>query len=328
MAGHSKWANIQHRKGKADKAKAKLFSKLAKEITVAAKSGMADVNFNPRLRLAVNNAKAASMPKDNIQRAIDKGAGGDATNYEAIRYEGFAPGGVGLIVECSTDNKNRAATDVRTAFTHHGGNLGQTGAVSSGFEHVGEIVYPPSAGTEDAIMEAALDAGASDVSSDEEGHYIYTARADLAEVASALETGQHGAGRRRECRQAHEDARRARGLRRRAERLRQLRDLGCRDGAAGRVAPIRALWLRRRIVGRLVESHARQVWLERHVTCIARGNQAIAGGGQLIDIPRLDRRQRVHARIAHFVRHPDPFRITDPLGIVRACTGKLDGLAR
>jgi YebC/PmpR family DNA-binding regulatory protein len=187
MAGHSKWANIQHRKGKADKAKAKLFSKLAKEITVAAKGGMADVNFNPRLRLAVNNAKAASMPKDNIQRAIDKGAGGDGANYEAIRYEGFAPGGVGLIVECSTDNKNRAATDVRTAFTHHGGNLGQTGAVSSGFEHVGEIVYPPEAGSEDAMMEAALDAGASDVSSDADGHYIYTARADLAEVASALE---------------------------------------------------------------------------------------------------------------------------------------------
>ncbi|HOZ26981.1 MAG TPA: YebC/PmpR family DNA-binding transcriptional regulator [Hyphomonadaceae bacterium] len=187
MAGHSKWANIQHRKGKADKAKAKLFSKLAKEITVAAKAGMADVNFNPRLRLAVNNAKSVSMPKDNIQRAIDKGAGSDGANYEAIRYEGFAPGGVGLIVECSTDNKNRAATDVRTSFTHHGGNLGQTGAVSSGFENVGEIIYPPEAGTEDAIMEAALDAGASDVSSDADGHYIYTARSDLAEVAAALE---------------------------------------------------------------------------------------------------------------------------------------------
>lgn len=187
MAGHSKWANIQHRKGKADKAKARLFSKLAKEITVAAKSGMADPAFNPRLRLAVNNAKAASMPKDNIQRAIDKGSGGDSANYEAIRYEGFAPGGVGLIVECSTDNKNRAATDVRTAFTHHGGNLGQTGAVSSGFEHVGEIIYPVTAGTEDAVMEAALEAGATDVSSDTEGHYIYTARADLAEVAAALD---------------------------------------------------------------------------------------------------------------------------------------------
>ncbi|MEZ6028768.1 MAG: YebC/PmpR family DNA-binding transcriptional regulator [Hyphomonadaceae bacterium] len=188
MAGHSKWANIQHRKGKADKAKAKLFSKLAKEITVAAKTGMADPAFNPRLRLAINNAKAASMPKDNIQRAVDKGAGGDGANYEAIRYEGFAPGGVGLIVECSTDNKNRAATDVRTAFTKNGGNLGQTGAVSSGFEHVGEIIYPPEAGSEDAIMEAAIEAGATDVKSDADGHYIYTERADLAEVAAALES--------------------------------------------------------------------------------------------------------------------------------------------
>jgi YebC/PmpR family DNA-binding regulatory protein len=187
MAGHSKWANIQHRKGKADKARSKLFSKLAKEITVAAKLGAADPNMNPRLRLAVNNAKAASMPKDNIQRAIDKGAGNDGANYESIRYEGFAPGGVGLIIECSTDNKNRAATDVRTALTRFGGNLGQTGAVSSGFEHVGEIVYALSAGSEDAIMEAAIDAGASDVQSDSDGHYIYTARGELAEVAAALE---------------------------------------------------------------------------------------------------------------------------------------------
>jgi YebC/PmpR family DNA-binding regulatory protein len=187
MAGHSKWANIQHRKGKADKAKSKLFSKLAKEITVAAKTGMPDPNMNPRLRLAVNNAKAVSMPKDNIQRAIDKGAGGDSANYEAIRYEGFAPGGIGLIIECSTDNKNRAGTDVRTALTRYGGNLGQTGAVSSGFEHVGEIIYPPAAGSEEVIMEAAIEAGASDVTSDADGHYIYTARAELAEVASALE---------------------------------------------------------------------------------------------------------------------------------------------
>ncbi len=187
MAGHSKWANIQHRKDKADKARARLFSKLAKEITVAAKTGMADPAFNPRLRLAVNNAKAASMPKDNIQRAIVEGAGSAGANSEAIRYEGFAPGGVGLIVECSTDNKNRAATDVRTALTRYGGNLGQTGAVSSGFEHVGEIVYPREAGSDDAIMEAAIEAGASDVQSDEDGHYIYTARSDLADVAASLE---------------------------------------------------------------------------------------------------------------------------------------------
>jgi YebC/PmpR family DNA-binding regulatory protein len=187
MAGHSKWANIQHRKGKADKAKAKLFSKLAKEITVATKGGMPDPAFNPRLRLAINNAKAASMPKDNIQRAIDKGAGNDGANYEYIRYEGFAPGGVGLIIECSTDNKNRAVTDVRATLTKNGGNMGQTGAVSSGFENVGEIVYARSAGSDDAVMEAAIDAGASDVVSDEDGHFIYTARTDLAEVATALE---------------------------------------------------------------------------------------------------------------------------------------------
>jgi YebC/PmpR family DNA-binding regulatory protein len=187
MAGHSKWANIQHRKGKADKAKARLFSKLSKEITIAAKSGLPDPAMNPRLRLAVNNAKAASMPKDNIQRAIDKGAGNDGANYESFRYEGFAPGGVGLIIEISTDNKNRAASDVRATLTKNGGNMGQTGAVSSGFENVGEIVYPPEAGSADAIMEAAIEAGASDVSSDADGHYVYTARADLAEVASALE---------------------------------------------------------------------------------------------------------------------------------------------
>jgi YebC/PmpR family DNA-binding regulatory protein len=187
MAGHSKWANIQHRKGKADKAKARVFSKLSKEITVAAKSGMPDPDMNPRLRLAVNNAKAVSMPKDVIQRAIDKAKGGDANAYEQIRYEGFGPGGVGVIVECSTDNRNRAATDVRTAFTHHAGNMGQTGAVSSGFTHVGEIVYPREAGTDDEVMEAALEAGASDVESDAEGHYIYTERAALMEVSSALE---------------------------------------------------------------------------------------------------------------------------------------------
>lgn len=187
MAGHSKWANIQHRKGKADKAKAKLFSKLSKEITIAAKAGLPDPTMNPRLRLAVNNARAASMPKDNIQRAIDKGAGNDGANYESFRYEGFAPGGVGLIIEISTDNKNRAASDVRATLTKNGGNLGQTGAVSSGFENVGQIIYAADAGTADAIMEAAIEAGASDVESDDDGHYIFTARGDLAEVAAALE---------------------------------------------------------------------------------------------------------------------------------------------
>ncbi|MBI1339385.1 YebC/PmpR family DNA-binding transcriptional regulator [bacterium] len=187
MAGHSKWANIQHRKGKQDKARSKQFSKLSKEITIAAKMGAPDPAMNPRLRLAVNNAKAASMPKDVIQRAIDKATGGDSADYEAIRYEGFAPGGVGLIVECSTDNRNRAAGDVRAAFSKNGGNLGETGSVSFGFENVGEIVYPKSVGSEEAVMEAAIDAGASDVASDDEGHTIYCAREDLAEVAAALE---------------------------------------------------------------------------------------------------------------------------------------------
>ncbi|MDZ4762571.1 MAG: YebC/PmpR family DNA-binding transcriptional regulator [Alphaproteobacteria bacterium] len=187
MAGHSKWANIQHRKGKADKARSKVFSKLSKEITIAAKLGMADPAMNPRLRLAVNNAKAVSMPKDNIQRAIDKGAGADGANYEYIRYEGFAPGGVGLIIECSTDNRNRASADVRATLSKNGGNMGETGAVSFGFENVGEIVYPPGAGAEEEMMEAAIEAGASDVESDADGHYIYTARADLAEVAGKLE---------------------------------------------------------------------------------------------------------------------------------------------
>ncbi len=187
MAGHSKWANIQHRKGKADKARAKLFSKLSKELTIAAKMGGGDPDMNPRLRLAVNNAKAASVPKDNIQRAIDKAVGGDVASYENLRYEGFGPAGVGVIVECSTDNKNRAAGDVRTAFNKNGGNLGQTGSVSSGFENVGEIVYPAEAGSEDQIMEAAIDAGATDVQSSADGHVIYTERGDLMEVASKLE---------------------------------------------------------------------------------------------------------------------------------------------
>ncbi len=187
MAGHSKWANIQHRKGKADKAKAKLFSKLSKEITIAAKMGAPDPDMNPRLRLAVSNARAQSMPKDNIQRAIDKAAGGDVAAYEEFRYEGFGPGGVGLIVECSTDNRNRAAGDIRAAFSKNGGNLGETGSVSFGFENVGQIIFPPGAGDEDEIMEAAIEAGASDIESDADGHYIYTGREDLMEVASALE---------------------------------------------------------------------------------------------------------------------------------------------
>ncbi|MFC7292259.1 YebC/PmpR family DNA-binding transcriptional regulator [Hirschia litorea] len=187
MAGHSKWANIQHRKGAQDRKKAKVFAKLSKEITIAAKMGGGEPDMNPRLRLAIANAKGVSMPKDNITRAIDKAVGGDMETYEEIRYEGFAPGGVGLIVEVSTDNKNRSGGDVRASFTKNGGNLGETGAVSFGFDQVGQIIFPAAAGDEDTVMEAAIEAGADDVESDEESHIIYTTREDLMDVASALE---------------------------------------------------------------------------------------------------------------------------------------------
>jgi YebC/PmpR family DNA-binding regulatory protein len=187
MAGHSKFKNIMHRKGRADAARSKLFSKLSREITVAAKGGLPDPNMNSRLRLAVANAKAESMPKDVIERAIKKGSGGDAETYEEIRYEGFGPGGVGVIVEVLTDNRNRTASSVRSAFTKHGGNLGETGAVAFMFDRVGQIAYPPAAGSEDQVMEAAIESGAEDVESDEDGHIIYTAFEQLSEVAAALE---------------------------------------------------------------------------------------------------------------------------------------------
>ncbi|SDL04421.1 YebC/PmpR family DNA-binding transcriptional regulator [Paracoccus chinensis] len=187
MAGHSKWANIQHRKGKQDKLRSKLFSKLAKEITVAAKMGDPDPDKNPRLRLAVKEAKSSSVPKDVIDRAIKKSQGGDAENYEEIRYEGYGPNGIAIIVEAMTDNRNRTASNVRSYFTKHGGDLGQTGSVSFMFDRVGEIMYPASAGDADTVMMAALEAGASDVESDDEGHWIYTSDTDLAEVSAALE---------------------------------------------------------------------------------------------------------------------------------------------
>src|SRR6201996_960071 len=187
MAGHSKFKNIMHRKGRADSARSKLFSKLSREITVAAKAGLPDPAMNARLRLAVNNAKGESLPKDVIERAIKKASGGDAEAYEEIRYEGFGPGGVGVIVEVLTDNRNRAASTVRSTFTKHGGNLGETGSVSFMWDRVGEIGYPAAAGSEDKVMEAAIEAGAEDVESDEDGHIIYTAFADLSEVATALE---------------------------------------------------------------------------------------------------------------------------------------------
>ncbi|MEL8056052.1 MAG: YebC/PmpR family DNA-binding transcriptional regulator [Pseudomonadota bacterium] len=191
MAGHSKWANIQHRKGAQDKKRAALFARLSKEITIASKLGGPDPDANPRLRLAIANARGQSMPKDNIKRAVDKGQGGGGEDYIDIRYEGFGPGGVGIIVEASTDNKNRAASEIRTAFSKNGGNLGETGSVSFGFEQVGEIVFPLEAGDEDTIMMAALDAGASDIETDGESHYVYTDREALSDVAGALE-GQFG----------------------------------------------------------------------------------------------------------------------------------------
>ncbi len=187
MAGHSKFKNIMHRKGAQDKKRSKLFSKLAREITTAAKLGNSDPAFNPRLRAVIATAKANSMPKDNIERALKKAEGNDGENYEEIRYEGFGPGGVAIIVEALTDNRNRTATDVRTAFAKNGGNVGGSGAVSHGFDRLGLITFPASAGSADAVFEAALEAGADDVESTEDGHDIWTAADSLHEVATALE---------------------------------------------------------------------------------------------------------------------------------------------
>ncbi|GAA4765283.1 YebC/PmpR family DNA-binding transcriptional regulator [Stakelama sediminis] len=187
MAGHSKFKNIMHRKGAQDKKRSAMFSKLSREITVAAKMGMPDPDMNPRLRAAVNAAKAQSMPKDNIQRAIDKATGGEGDNYEEIRYEGFGPGGVSLIVEALTDNRNRTATNVRTAITKNGGNMGTAGSVSHGFDRLGLISYPASVGGEEKVLEAALEAGADDITSSEDGHEIWTAPDALHEVAGELE---------------------------------------------------------------------------------------------------------------------------------------------
>jgi YebC/PmpR family DNA-binding regulatory protein len=187
MAGHSKFKNIMYRKGAQDKKRSAMFSKLSREITVAAKSGLSDPDANPRLRAAVAAARVQSMPKDNIQRAIDKAAGGDAENYEEIRYEGFGPGGVSLVVEALTDNRNRTATNIRTAFSKNGGNLGASGSVTHGFARLGLIEYPASAGNSDKMFEAAIEAGAEDVESDEGGHEIWTSIDDLHGVARALE---------------------------------------------------------------------------------------------------------------------------------------------
>ena len=188
MAGHSQFKNIMHRKGRQDSVRSKMFSKLAREITVAAKAGLPDPAMNARLRLAIQNAKAQSMPKDNIDRAIKKAAGADAENYDEVRYEGYGPGGTAIIVEALTDNRNRTASNVRSIFTKAGGALGETGSVSFSFDHVGEITYKLSAGDADKMMEAAIEAGADDVETDEEGHYITCAFESLGEVAKALET--------------------------------------------------------------------------------------------------------------------------------------------
>ena len=186
MAGHSKFKNIMYRKGAQDAKRSKQFSKLSKEITVAAKVGGPDADGNPRLRLAIQNARAQSMPKDNIERAIKKAEGGDAETYEEIRYEGYGPGGVAVLVEALTDNRNRTAGNVRAGFAKNGGAMGETGSVSFMFDRVGEIVYPASVGDAETVLDAAIEAGAEDVQSDEESHVITCAFEDLGDVSSAL----------------------------------------------------------------------------------------------------------------------------------------------
>lgn len=186
MAGHSQFKNIMHRKGAQDKKRSVLFAKLAREVTVAAKTGLPDPNKNSRLRVAVDNARAQNMPKDNIDRAIKKAMGSDGDNYENVRYEGFGPGGVSLIVDCLTDNRNRTAGEVRAAFSKNGGNMGEVGSVSYQFDHVGELVFPASVAGAEETFEAALEAGATDVESDDESHTIYCSMEDLHTVREPL----------------------------------------------------------------------------------------------------------------------------------------------
>ena len=187
MAGHSQFKNIMHRKGAQDAKRSKIFAKLAREITVAAKLGMPDPAMNPRLRGAIQAARAENMPKDNIERAIKKSQAGDEDNFENVRYEGFGPGGIGVIVEALTDNRNRSASEIRAAFSKNGGNLGETGSVSFMFDQVGRIEYPADVADADTMFEAAIEAGADDVSSGDEGHEVITAADSLNEVATALE---------------------------------------------------------------------------------------------------------------------------------------------
>lgn len=186
MAGHSKFKNIMHRKGRQDAKRAKIFAKLGKELSVAARTG-SDPDFNPRLRLAIAAAKAQNMPNDNIKRAIQRAEAGDAANYEEVRYEGYGPGGVAVIVETLTDNRNRTASEVRSAFSKHGGNLGETGAVSFMFDRVGLINYPAAAASADDMFEAALEGGAQDVESSDDGHEIVCEPDDFSTVRDTLE---------------------------------------------------------------------------------------------------------------------------------------------
>ena len=188
MAGHSQFKNIMHRKGRQDKARSKLFSKLAREITTAAKLGLPDPAMNARLRAAILAARAENMPKDGIERAIKKSQGSDAETYDEIRYEGYGPGGVAIIVEVLTDNRNRTAGDVRATFTKNGGNLAETGAVSFMFDHVGVVEFDAKVASGDQMLEAAIEAGAEDVASNEGGHEVYAASGSLGEVAKALES--------------------------------------------------------------------------------------------------------------------------------------------
>ena len=249
MAGHSQFKNIMHKKGKQDAIRSKLFSKLAREITVAAKMGLPDPAMNARLRAAVIEARAENMPKDNIERAIKKASGADAENYDEVRYEGYAPGGVAVIIEALTDNRNRTAGEVRSYFTKAGGALAETGAVSFMFDHVGLIEFEAKVATEDEIMEAAIDSGADDAITTDEGHEITTSLEGLRDIAhdagkplrraaqggADLEAAVDHRRRRRGGREDPEARRRARGERRCAKRLRELRDLGSADGQALRL---------------------------------------------------------------------------------------------
>jgi YebC/PmpR family DNA-binding regulatory protein len=188
MAGHSHWKGIMHRKGAQDARRAKIFTKLIRELTVSAKQGLADPAMNPRLRSAILAARAANMSRDTIERAIRRGTGGEGGNYEEVRYEGYGPGGTAIIVEALTDNRNRTAAEVRSAFGKHGGAMGETNSVAFNFQRVGLITYPASIAGADAVFEAALEAGAADVESWDEGHEIYCDPERLGQVREALET--------------------------------------------------------------------------------------------------------------------------------------------